>query len=102
MIFYINFYVYFALCLLTSLNGGDFFIASKAYLSDIITDKSERMVGLGFGETAVGIGCILGAIIAVSIASAINDHAVFIALSALYVFMLIFIYFFIKEPGLFT
>merc|ERR1719474_1224976 len=102
MIFYINFYVYFSLCLLTALNGGDFFIASKAYLTDLIPDKSERMVGFGFGESAVGAGCILGAIIAVSIASVFNDHAVFVALSVLYVFMLIYIYFFIKEPERFV
>jgi len=60
------------------------------------------MVGFGFGESAVGIGCILGAIIAVSVASAFNDHAVFIALAGLYGLMLVYIYFFIKEPDKFT
>ena len=98
MIFYINFYLYFGLGLLQAVNGGDFFIASKGYLADIIPNKEERIIGYGFGQSAVGIGCILGSILAVAISTVWNDHTVFMALSVFYILLLIYIRFLIAEP----
>ena len=98
MIFRVDFFIYFALSLLTALNGGDFFIASKGYLADIVSDHDDRVMGYGFGQSAVGIGCILGSLLTISIATRWNDHAVFIALSVLYVALLLYVHFLIKEP----
>ena len=164
MIFYINFYLYFGLSLLTAINGGDFFIASKGiadtlrislslslnyrfpyryigisqipskcnfsicihlfllsltsllqtdecslpqnqsigYLADIIEDKEERIVGFGFGQSAVGLGCILGSVLAVTISMPFDDHAVFIALGGWYILLFLFVLLFVKEPERFT
>jgi len=102
MIFYINFYLYFGLSLFTALNGGDFFVASKGYLADIIHDKDERVVAFGFGQSAVGLGCILGSILAVSVSIPFDDHAVFVALGGWYILLLLFVMVFIKEPARFT
>eukprot|EP01084_Bolivina_argentea_P030308 56198_1 len=98
MIFYINFYLYFSLSLLEAINGGDFFIASKGYLADIIPKKNERIIGYGFGQSAVGIGCILGSVLAVLISYLWNDHTIFIALGIYYILLLVFTKFFITEP----
>eukprot|EP01084_Bolivina_argentea_P086614 156550_1 len=97
MIFYIDFYLYFTLSLAQSINGGDFFIASKGYLADIIPNKNERIVGYGFGQSSVGVGCILGSILAVAVSSIWDDHAVFLALAVFYALLLIYTHFFIEE-----
>ena len=67
------------------------------YLADIIPNKSERIIGYGFGQSAVGIGCIFGSIFAVSISSIWDDHTVFMALAFFYILLLGFTYFFIEE-----
>jgi len=97
MIFYVDFYLYFSLSLLEAINGGDFFIASKGYLADIIPNKEERIIGYGFGQSSVGIGCILGSIFAVCITTVWNDHTAFIALGIFYVLLLIYTRFGIQE-----
>jgi len=102
MIFWVDFYVYFGLSLLTSINGDNFFIASKGYIADIFPNKEKRGIAFGFGQSAVGIGCILGAVMAIGISEQFNDHAVFIGLGVLYILMLLFTAFCIKEPDRFA
>lgn len=55
MIFYVDFYIYFGLSLLTSINGDNFFIASKGFIADIFPDKEKRGIAFGFGQSAVGM-----------------------------------------------
>lgn len=50
----------------------------------------------------MGIGCIVGSVLAVTVSMPFDDHAVFIALGAWYIVLLLFVVLFVAEPARFA
>eukprot|EP01084_Bolivina_argentea_P278535 475888_1 len=97
LIFYMNFFLYWMLGILSDINGGDQILPSlKASVSDII-DPKDRVNAFGRMHGAMGMGLIIGAMFSIGISSIWNNYTVLIATAIWYLILLIFAMLFIGE-----